>query len=236
MASERPLRPFSDDLRARYADEWRDAHEEHPFVLAMGDGSLSLERFQFFMRQDYLYLIELCRVLALASAKSPDLESMGRWAKLLDETLNSEMALHRGFCADFGITEQDLEGTESAPATVGYTRYLLDTALEGGIEEIAASILPCQWGYDEIGRMLAARSTAPPDSFHARWIAGYNAPEYREVTAWLRGFVDALGAAADAQTRQRMAEAFRAGLLHELAFWEAAWNAGRGPGGTAASS
>ena len=230
MASKPPVCPFSAELRARYADEWRSAHEEHPFVLAMGDGSLSLERFQFFMRQDYLYLIDFCRVLALASAKSPDLESMGRWAKLLDETLNSEMALHRSFCADFGITEQDLEATQPAPATVAYGRHLLDTARECGIEEIAASLLPCQWGYDDIGRRLAARSDAPPDSFHARWIAGYNVPEYREVTDWLRRFVDRLGAAAMPQTRQRMADAFRASLVHEFAFWEAAWNPGRDRG------
>jgi len=226
MASNPSARPFSGDLRARYADEWRRAHEEHPFVLAMGDGSLSLERFQFFMRQDYLYLTGFCRVLGLAAAKSPDLESMGRWAKLLDETLNSEMALHRSFCADFGISEQDLEETAPAPATIAYTRHLLETAQEGGIEEIAASLLPCQWGYDEIGRRLAAQSTALADSFHARWIAGYNAPEYREVTTWLRRFVDRLGSAATPQMRRRMAEVFRAGLLHELSFWEAAWNLG----------
>ena len=228
MASNPAVRPFSVELRARYAEEWRRAHEEAPFVLAMGDGTLSLERFQFFMRQDYLYLIDFCRVLAVASAKSPDVESMGRWAKLLDETLNSEMALHRGFCADFGITEQDLEETTPAPATIAYARHLLDTAEECGIEEIAASILPCQWGYDEVGRGLAARSKAAPESFHARWIAGYNAPEYRQVTDWLRGFVDRLGAAATPETRERMAEVFRASLLHESAFWDA--------GGAAASS
>jgi len=234
VASNPPVRPFSGELRARYAEEWRRAHEDAPFVLAMGDGTLSLERFQFFMRQDYLYLIDFSRVLALASAKCPDLESMGRWAKLLDETLNSEMALHRGFCADFGITEQDLEETEPAPAMTAYARHLLDTAQEGGIEEIAASILPCQWGYDEVGRGLAARSKAPAESFHARWITGYNAAGYRQVTDWLRGFVDRLGAGATARTRERMAEVFRVSLLHECAFWEAAWNLGRG--GTAAFS
>jgi len=217
---------FSEELRARFADEWRRAHEEHPFVLAMGDGSLSLERFRFYMRQDYVYLIDYCRVLAIASAKSPDLESMGRWARLLDETLNSEMTLHRGFCADFGITEQELAETQPAAATTAYTGYLLETAERGGIEEIAASILPCQWGYGEIGRSLAADLTAPPDSFHARWVAGYNAPEYHEVTDWVRGFADALGAAAGPDTRERMADAFRVGIVHELAFWDAAWDAG----------
>ena len=51
---------------------------------AMGDGSLSLERFSYYMRQDFLFLIDYCRVLAIASAKSPDLASMGRFAALLE--------------------------------------------------------------------------------------------------------------------------------------------------------
>ena len=108
------------------------------------------------MRQDYLFLIDYCRVVSLASAKCPDLESMGWWARLLDETLNSEMALHRSFCADFGIAEADLEATEPGPATVAYTTHLLRTAYEDTIGLIATALLPCQWGYDEIGQQLGA--------------------------------------------------------------------------------
>ncbi len=39
---------------------------------------------------------------AKIGAKCPDLDSMGWWAKLLYEALNSEMELHRGFCAGQG--------------------------------------------------------------------------------------------------------------------------------------
>ena len=133
---------LSDDLRSACADDWRKAHETHPFVLAMGDGSLSLERFQHFMRQDYLFLIDYARAIAIAAAKSRGLDVMAHWASLLDETLNSEMALHRGFCAEFGITAEELERTEPMPATVAYTDHLLRTAYGGGIEEIAAAMLP----------------------------------------------------------------------------------------------
>ena len=99
---------YSELLRASCEDDWRRAHEEHRFVQAMGDGSLSLERFSYYMRQDFLFLIDYCRVLAIASAKSPDLASMGRFAALLDETLNSEMDLHRVFCLDVGISDSEL--------------------------------------------------------------------------------------------------------------------------------
>ncbi len=215
---------FSDDLRSACAADWKKAHEDHPFVVAMGDGSLSLERFQYYMQQDYLFLIDYARVLALAAAKSPSLGSMGHWAALLDETLNSEMELHRGFCADFGITVEQLEATEAMPATVAYTDHLLRSAYDGDIHELSAALLPCQWGYDEIGRTLGASNNAAENSFHARWITGYNAPEYQQMTDWLRNFVNKLGASATSQQKQSMQQAFRASTHYEYLFWEAAWN------------
>lgn len=215
---------FSDHLRNTCIEDWRKAHEQHPFVVAMGDASLSLERFQYFMRQDYLFLVDYARVLAIAAAKSPDLASMGHWASLLDETLNSEMELHRGFCADFGITVAELEATEPMPATFAYTDHLTRAAYEGGIHELAAALLPCQWGYDEVGQQLSPVIQSSPDTFHARWVAGYNDPGYRTLTAWLRGFVDQLGQTATASQQQRMVGVFRASTRYEYLFWDAAWN------------
>ena len=220
---------YTEELRSRFNTRWRATHYDHPFVKAIGDGSLSLDRFRFFMQQDYLFLIDYARAIAIASAKSPDLESMGRWAKMLDETLNSEMALHRSFCADFGITAEELALTAPSPATVSYTRHLVDTAYNCSIAEIAAAMLPCQWGYDDAGRHLATNLTAAEGSLHARWVQGYNAPEYREVTAWLRDFTDGLAEKADEEERERMATLFEESLRQEWLFWEAAWSLETGP-------
>ena len=214
---------FSEELRSHHEEMWDRAHRDHPFVTGIGDGSLSLDRFRYYMRQDYLFLIDYCRAVAMAAAKSSDLESMGRWARLLDETLNSEMALHRSFSAEFGISEAELEATVPSPTTLGYTGHLLKVAREGSIEEIGAAMLPCQWGYDAIGRGLEANLTAPAGSLHSRWVEGYCAPEYREVTEWLKGFVDRLAAGADEGLRERMSEVFGESTRQEFLFWEAAW-------------
>ena len=216
---------FSEQMRDAVRVEWDRAHVDHPTVRGIGDGTLSPERFRYYMAQDYLFLIDYCRVVALAAAKSLDLESMGRWAALLHETLNSEMELHRSFCADFGISAEELEATAPSPATLAYTDHLLRVANEGTIAEIAAALLPCQWGYDEIGRELVS-GAATEGSLHRRWITGYNAPEYRAVTVWLKDFVDKLAADADDEMRDRMQELFAEGVRQEFAFWQAAWQAG----------
>ena len=68
---------------------------------------------------------------------------MGWFARLLHDTLNTEMALHVSFCADFGITEEELRATEASPTTLAYTNHLVQTAYSGGAGEAAAAILPC---------------------------------------------------------------------------------------------
>ena len=62
-------------LRQKAAGIW-EAQHQHPFVRGIGDGTLSLERFKFWLRQDYVFLIEYARLLALAAARSPELETM----------------------------------------------------------------------------------------------------------------------------------------------------------------
>src|SRR5689334_3591585 len=84
----------------------------HPFVTGIGDGTLPLAAFRYYMCQDYVFLIDYCRVLALAVAKADDLETMGRFAALLHATLHTEMALHRDFATQFGISEAELEATQ----------------------------------------------------------------------------------------------------------------------------
>ncbi|MFQ9389570.1 MAG: hypothetical protein ACLR1V_12925 [Coprococcus sp.] len=48
-----------------------DGYLKHPFVSGIGDGSLSLERFRFYMLQDYLYLYGLCQSLCSGYRQVP---------------------------------------------------------------------------------------------------------------------------------------------------------------------
>ena len=123
----------------------RQAILQHPFVQGIGRGDLDLERFKHYIAQDYVYLIDYARVLALGAARAPELETMSWFAGLLDETLNTEMELHRSYCAQFGISREELEATQPAPTTVSYTSYLIRVASQGSFGELAASLLSCQW-------------------------------------------------------------------------------------------
>ena len=82
-------------------DIW-DGYLKHPFVSGIGDGSLSIERFRFYMLQDYLYLYDYARVYALGIVKSREPEMMQFFSQLVNDTLNGEMDIHRGYMARLG--------------------------------------------------------------------------------------------------------------------------------------
>ena len=111
---------FISDIEAQI-QSMRDAILAHPFVTGVGDGTLPVEKFKHYVTQDYAYLVEYSRALALASALAPRLDDMSWFAGLLDETLNVEMSLHRSYCQEFGISVEELEATIAAPTTVAYT-------------------------------------------------------------------------------------------------------------------
>jgi thiaminase/transcriptional activator TenA len=213
---------FSDTLQGESIDLWRRIHA-HPFVRGLGDGSLPLAAFRFYMVQDYVFLVAFCRVLALGAAKADDLDTMTRFAGLLHETLATEMSLHRAYAARFGISEAELEAAEPSPTTHAYTAHLQHVAHAGTLGELAAALLPCQWGYAEIGQTLDRDAPRPLHELYGDWIAAYASPEFGALAEWLRGLVDRLGAAAGADERVRMARQFLLSSRHELAFWEAAW-------------
>jgi thiaminase (transcriptional activator TenA) len=147
---------------------------------------------------------------------------MRRFAGLSQSVLETEMALHVGFAERWGIGRDELEAEPAAPATAAYTDFLLRTAALGDYSELVAALLPCMWGYAEIGARLASAGV-PSHAGYAAWIAVYADPEFQALAAWARELTDAAGADAGPGAHARMHAAFRASSEHELAFWEAAW-------------
>ncbi len=212
---------LSELLRQKVAGIW-EAQHQHPFVRGIGDGTLGLERFQFWLRQDYVFLIEYARLLALATARSPDLETMTRFATLLKETVETEMNLHRAYAAEFGISHEQLEREPTAPTTRGYTDFLLRVAATGDFAELVAALLPCMWAFSEIGRRLAMQP-APSENRYARWIAMYSSREFAELAEWCRDLLDSLAAGLPERDLQKLEAAFLTSSRYEWQFWEMAW-------------
>ena len=212
---------FSDQLREHAADVW-DAQYEHPFVRGIADGTLDAKRFRFYVRQGYLFLIDYGRLLALACARAPRLQWMARFAELTHSTLHTEMQLHRDYATQWGILNAQLEHEQPQAATRAYSDYLLRTAALGDFSELVAALLPCMWGYSELGQRLAD-NPGPAEERYARWIEMYSGPEFAQLAGWCREVCDEVADGAGEDGGTRMREAFLASSRHELAFFEQAW-------------
>ena len=201
----------------------RQAILEHPFITGIGDGSLPVDRFKYYVIQDYAYLIDYSRALAIASARAIDLQDMSWFARLLDETLNREMELHRSYCQNFGISLQELQSVEPAATTMSYTNFLLKTAYQGSFGELVASLLPCQWGYWEIGDHLLKRGLPTSAPLYVEWINMYSSEEFTELAHQIREMADRIGAGASFTEQAAMRQAYTNSVQLEHRFWDMAY-------------
>ena len=71
---------FSAVLSHRSQRIWQ-AIEHHPFLRELHAGTLPMDRFTYFILQDYVYLLDFAQVLCQGAAKSPDLETLELFAR-----------------------------------------------------------------------------------------------------------------------------------------------------------
>jgi thiaminase/transcriptional activator TenA len=207
----------------RHAHEAWAANISHPFVQGIGNGSLDKRRFTFYLAQDYVYLKDFVRFLAVGLGKGPTVDAMTMLSDLIQLTLKVEMDLHRSICTDSGVGPMELDQIEPAPHCLGYTSYLLRIAYEGDFLDFLAAFLPCEWSYVEIGRRLKKRGL-PQDQHYAEWIKTYASQPFWDLTQSIKDRLDDLARGASSQKMERLQEVFGRCVAWECVFWDMAWN------------
>ena len=213
---------FSERLYEKLQPIWRQNHN-HPFVQGMGDGTLEKEKFRFYMIQDYLYLIDYAKLFAIGAMKATDLQTMGKFAALLDSTLNEEMSLHREYAKKFEISEKELEKAQPSPTTLAYTHYMLHVGQSGTLAELVAALLPCMWSYWEIGKELSEKPGAN-NEFYREWIEIYSSEEFGELATWCINLFDSLTEDKSEVELEKLEEIFLNTTRFEYMFWDMAYN------------
>ncbi|MBM7603680.1 thiaminase/transcriptional activator TenA [Metabacillus crassostreae] len=214
---------FSERLYENVLPIWQKNHA-HPFVQGMGDGTLDKNKFRFYMIQDYLYLIEYAKVFALGAVKATDLKTMGKFAALLDSTLNEEMELHRQYAKKFSVTLEELEAAKPSPTTLAYTHYMLHVSQNGTLAELVAALLPCMWSYWEIGKDLNSRTGASEHEFYGEWISMYASEEFGQLATWCIDLMDELTEGKPEVELAKLEEIFLNTTRFEYMFWDMAFD------------
>ncbi|MDO4615739.1 MAG: thiaminase II [Lachnospiraceae bacterium] len=223
MENKNTAQSVTERLIADSADLFEEFYA-HPFVTGMGDGTLDHAKFQYYMIQDYLYLIDYAKVFAVGAAKADDLDIMRVFASSLHATVDGEMELHRGYMRRLGISGEEAENTPMHPANRSYTSYMLRIAYEGGAAEVTAAILSCAVSYKMIGeKLLEKYPHAAEDSFFGEWIRSYTSREYREETQMLAEQMNRLAADLPESGIRKLSSIFRICSEYERGFWDMGW-------------
>jgi thiaminase (transcriptional activator TenA) len=192
-----------------------------PFNVELAAGTLSQERFQGYIVQDSLYLVQYARALALAAAKAEAGSVFKSFADSALEAVAVEQALHGSYLARFGMDPTMLEAAEPSPVCLGYTSYLLAVGYHEPWEIFVAALLPCFWLYWDVGNAIT-RKAADGNPYRA-WIDTYSDEGFG---AAVRAVIAITDQAADATTpsiRARMMTAFIRSSQWEWLFWDSAY-------------
>jgi thiaminase (transcriptional activator TenA) len=213
---------FSEQLKKKAQSIW-NAQLRHPFVVALGKGTLPGRKFKYYILQDARFLGDLARVFAAGAQKAPDAESALRFAKLVEETIITERGLHESYGKRWKMTPQQMTSVPMAPTNFAYTRHMLAVAQTGSAAEITVVALPCAWIYCVVGQHLLKHGSPKADHPYRDWLLLYASPEFAEVQKWMRAKADLWAKDSGQAEKRRMEEAFLTSSRYEWMFWEMAW-------------
>src|SRR5438105_9686973 len=155
----------------------------HPFVRALGDGTLPAELFRSFIAQDAFFLRAFLKAYALGLARS-ETETMTSFYELMGGCLE-ELKVHRAFAAEAGI---DLRSVVPNVACRAYTDFLLRTAWHTSLGETVAAMTPCMRLYAYLGEELVPKCSQRHP--YRRWIQAYGGEEFQRLAERLEALLD----------------------------------------------
>jgi len=189
---------------------------QEPFVRELVAGTLTSDKFEFYLRQDRLYIDNYCRVLASIASRMGSMDYCNAFLDFAKDGVAVESAMHLEF-----LKGKDLSGDSMTPTCLLYTS-VLNSCLNAPAEVAAAAILPCFWIYFEVGRHIA--KTAQPDNPYSAWIATYSDPAFEKSNSRAIAICDTLAEKASEDVRREMTRLFVLCSKMEWLFWDSAYN------------
>lgn len=214
---------FSRGLKDRAGAVWEDGYR-HPFVQGIGSGTLEQEKFQFYLLQDYLYLLQYAKVFAIAAVKADSELLMTRLTEIQHGILADEMDIHRAYMKEFGITPQEMEQVQPSLYNRTYTANMLALGQTGDLAQILASVFPCAWTYaDYAKRLKADYADKLEGNFYRSWIESYASDAFAGSYEWFYDTLDALCQGKNPAQLAEIERIFVSSVEFEYLFWDMAY-------------
>ncbi|MCZ6539994.1 MAG: TenA family protein [Chloroflexi bacterium] len=211
-------------LKSEHSALW-SAAIGHRFIVELGDGTLSRERFARYFVQDYIFINDLVKMAGIAVAKAPDARSARPIEGFLNAILGAEDALFVDAFKTLGVPEAEYSGAEALPTTAAFGNFLVRLAYEGSFREICAAMLVTEGVYLAWGDRLRTNGADPAAGgselgrFYQGWIDLHTDDALGPIVRHLTSIVDQ----AKPAEMPKLGTIFERALGYEVAFWDMAY-------------
>jgi thiaminase/transcriptional activator TenA len=192
---------------------------EMPFIQELMDGTLPLEKFQFYIAQDAHYLEHFGRSLALIAARIPEVKDTLAFIRFAEGAIVVENALHESYFKDFNLADKGV----MQPSCHHYAHFLKSTAITENVAVAVAAVLPCFWIYQEVGAYIYQRQRASANPYQ-KWIDTYAGEEFGQLVQQAITICDAIAASCTESQQLSMTTAFITSSHLEFHFWDSAYH------------
>ncbi len=214
----------SEVLRKAADPIWRSILD-HPFVVELYSGSLPIEKFKYYLVQDYNYLVTMYKCFSLIASKS-EYRLARKMIELAYLEATTEMANYEELLNKMDMKLEDVIEVNPSPTNAAYMNFLLKTCALGTPLEGLTSMLPCFWSYAEIASKHKDKLKNNRVGIYVEWATVYTTKDYLTLVDELKAFLDEMASAED---REKLEKIFTTASRYEYMFWDMAYRMEKWP-------
>ena len=230
---------FADVLKQYSIETWQKILN-HRFIIELSKDILPVNKFLFYLKQDYYFFEEFSKFLQSAIQKTTN-NKIKEWLdSLYMSTVNFEMEMQRQILGSLEVSSSSSSPPPPAPnclptsaatihnitvpskVTVNYTSYLKHISSSGTFSEIISVMAPCPWTYLEIAQRLSKLPIQ--NEVYSKWVQFYSSNELRKQVDEIKQVLNMLSQNENEKSKGIMKNHFINACKYELLFWEMAYN------------
>ena len=204
-------------LKSSCKKEWSE-YTNHKFLSDLVSSKLCDKSFKKYLVQDYIFLQQFLKILALSVYKSKSFEDINRSVNFI-KGIDYEIKLHLSYCKKWNIPLKSLGNIKVEKANSAYTNHVLNVGKNGDNLDIFSCLSPCIIGYGEIGFKLSKIKNWKKSNYSS-WIKMYSSKEYQQVAKDNINYLDILFKNKKDKNLTRLKKNFKKSTILERNFWE----------------
>ena len=204
-------------LKSGCKNEWSE-YTEHKFLSDLVSNKLPDQNFKKYLVQDYFFLQQFLKILALSVYNSKSFEEINRSVNFI-KGIDHEIKLHVSYCKKWKVPLKSLNNITVEKANSAYTNHVLNVGKSGNNFDIFTCLSPCIIGYGEIGFKLSKIKNWKKSKYSS-WIKMYSSKEYQQIAKDNIDYLDTLFKDNKSKNLNELKRNFKKSTILERNFWE----------------